>query len=97
MASAVQDLSPSPEDVEQLRRFPFLDDDVTIRALQKELLNYLAEADGVKIIHGEQMQWWKEHHVQLPHWSSAAKRLALVQPTSAAAEQVFAWCAVISM
>ena len=64
-------------------------DDVTIRALQKELPNYLAEADGVKIVHGEQMQWWKEHHVQLPHWSSAAKRLSVVQPSSAAAERVF--------
>ena len=87
--SAVQDLRPSPEDVEQLCRLPFLDDDVTIRALQKELSNYLPEADGVKIVHGEQMQLWKEHHVQLRHWSSAAKRLALVQPSSAVAERVF--------
>ena len=57
--------------------------------MQKELPNYLAEADGVKIVHGEQMQWWKEQHVQLLHWSSAAERFALVRPSSAAAAQVF--------
>jgi hypothetical protein len=35
------------------------------------------------------LQWWKAHAVDLPHWSSAAGDVLLVQPSSAAAERVF--------
>ncbi len=85
----VQELKPQPECLETLRLFPFLNDDATIANLQKELPTYLAEAEGVKMDEGEQMQWWHAHQARLPHWSTASKLLALVQPSSAPAERVF--------
>ncbi len=85
----VQGLNPTPDRVNDLRLFPFLDDDGVIAGLQNELPAYLAEADGVQIEHGQELQWWKARRQQLPHWSAAARRLALVQPSSAAAERVF--------
>ena len=34
-------------------------------------------------------KWWKNHADELPSWSSAAAKVLLVQPSSAAAERVF--------
>lgn len=87
--TTVQELHPHPQDVQQLRQFPFLDDDAIIGDLQKELPTYLAEADGIRVDRGQELRWWKDHQAALPHWSSAASQLALVQPSSAAAERVF--------
>ena len=33
--------------------------------------------------------WWHDHKDQLPHWTSAVKKVLLLQPSSAAAERVF--------
>ena len=33
--------------------------------------------------------WWMKHETELFHWSKACKIVLLVQPSSAAAEQVF--------
>ena len=89
--SAVQHLKPTPEDVQELRRFPFLDDPAIINDLQRELPDYCAQAEGARVNQGEQLQWWKDHSIRLPHWSTAAKKLAAVQPSSADAERVFLW------
>ena len=35
------------------------------------------------------ISWWAEHSDELPHWSSAAKMVALIQPSSGAVERVF--------
>ena len=35
------------------------------------------------------MEWWKFHAERLPYWSSAVKKVLLVQPSSAASERVF--------
>ena len=36
-----------------------------------------------------QVEWWKVHEEKLPNWSSAVKKVLLIQPSSAAAERVF--------
>ena len=34
-------------------------------------------------------EFWKHHVDTLPHWSAAASKVAVLQPSSAAAERVF--------
>ena len=69
-----------------LRGFPFLDSEVS--NLQVELPTYLSlSADASAAI--DTLKWWKDHHEELPHWSSAIQKVLLVQPSSAAAERVF--------
>ena len=46
----VQTLGPTPADVQQLRVFPFLDDDAVLNDLAVELPLYLAEAEGTRIV-----------------------------------------------
>ena len=87
---SVQWLSPSEETVRALKIFPFLHNDATIDALLKELPQYVAAAQDVVISSEEKkVEWWKHHTEQLPNWSSAVKKVLLVQPSSAAAERVF--------
>ena len=58
--------------------------------LKAELPAYLAATEDVVINTEERkVQWWHSHKDQLPHWASAAKKVLLVQPSSAAAERVF--------
>ena len=85
----VQELRPTPEEVNALRAFPFLDSNEIITNLQKELPHYPTEAKDVKLEEGEQLRWWFDHSNHLLHWSAAVKLLALVQPFSAAAERIF--------
>ena len=56
--------------------------------LKTELPQYLAKAMGISVDY-DPLQFWKLNSPQLPHWSSAARRILLVQPSSAAAERVF--------
>ena len=84
-----QELQPTVQDVEQLRMFPCLDDNTIVGNLQEELPAYIAEIEDVQVRRGDEMVWWRRHKLSLPHWSSAAYNLALVQPSSAAAERVF--------
>ena len=80
-------LQPPPAAVDELRLFPFLDDDVTVNALKQELPAFRAAAEDVTGI--DPAKWWKNHADELPSWSSAAAKVLLVQPSSAAAERVF--------
>ena len=92
--ASVQSLGVTPENVSQLRAFPFLDEDKIID-LGAELPRYLAAAEGA-VFPGDSLaekaekkvKWWKDHAQDLPHWANAA-RVMLVQPSSAAAERVF--------
>ena len=56
--------------------------------LKLEFPNYLAKAtdtsSDVKVT-----DWWLQHKDGLPHWSSAAQKIALVQSSSAAVERIF--------
>ena len=55
---------------------------------QTELPNYIAACEDVDPSH-DVLTFWKNHVRSLPHWSTAASKVAVVQPSSAAAERVF--------
>jgi len=52
------------------------------------LPKYLAKtADGSEQF--DPLEWWKLNADELPNWSSAARKVLLLQPSSAASERVF--------
>ena len=64
--------------LEELRNFPFANDDATIANLVQELPLYLAASDGVTVTReDEKLTWWANHKDTLPHWSSLVKKLLL--------------------
>ena len=66
---------------------PFLDAG-ELGGLKAELPSYLARVSD----HHQKfdpLEWWKQNAPVLPRWSSAARKILLVQPSSAAAERVF--------
>lgn len=65
-----------------------MDNPLIIAGLKEELPTYLAKADDVSSTI-DILEWWKRNEVALPHWSAAAKKTLLVQPSSAASERVF--------
>ena len=67
--------------------FPFVCS-AMITNLKAELPVYLAKADGIDTKYCV-LQWWKSNAADLPHWSALARKVRLVQPSSAAAERVF--------
>ncbi|KAK3742871.1 hypothetical protein QZH41_007769 [Actinostola sp. cb2023] len=86
----VQQLHPTVASVEELRKFSFLDDDGIIQGLTAELPRYMAIADGTALeTEEEKLLWWSRNEATLPNWSSAVKKVLLVQPSSASAERVF--------
>ena len=86
----VQNLHPNAASVAELRKFSFLNNDATIDGLVNELPRYLAAADGTVIEEEEEkVQWWARHARTLPNWSAVVRKLLLVHPSSASAEQVF--------
>ena len=88
--ATVQWLRPTPATVETLRIFPFLNSDATINGLIRELPQYVAAAEEVVIqCEEKKVEWWQLHAERLPNWSSAVKKVLLVQPSSAASERVF--------
>lgn len=83
----VSEMQPSAKDIDILRAFPFFDSGCVV-AVQAKLPTYLSlSADVSSDI--DVLKWWKDHHGELPKWSSAALKVFLVQPSSAAAECVF--------
>ena len=82
----VQDMQPSAATVDCLVAFPFLSN--SIAALKHELAHYLAAAEDVDPTY-DPLKFWKRHQDTLPAWSAAAKRVLLVQLSSAAAVRVF--------
>ena len=82
----VHDLQPVAGDVDLLGAIPFLSGDIS--SLKEELPNYVAKSASVDPS-VDISAWWKGNSPELPHWSSAAQRVFLIQPSSAAAEQVF--------
>ena len=94
--ATVRSLDPTPTSVQQLRAFPFLDEDGIMDALCQELPSYLACAEGVSFqgdsladLAAKKVEWWRCNEEKLPHWSKAVKLVLLVQPSSAASERVF--------
>lgn len=82
----VQALNPTAASLEELRNFPFLNDDNTIANLAKELPAYLAAADGVVTANEDaKVAWWATRKNTLPHWAALVKKLLVIQPSSASA------------
>ena len=71
-----------------LTSIPFLNDPTTIANLKKELPVYLAKCDSVSSIVNV-LDWWKQNEDVLHNWSSVARKVLLIQPSSAAEERVF--------
>ena len=73
--------------VDELASFPFLNNPTALANLKAELHKYMTAVEdldpNVNIL-----EWWKRHEQDLPYWSSALKDVLLVQPSSAASEQV---------
>ena len=82
------DMKSSPSNIDSLTTIPLLNDSAIIENLKKELPTYIAKVDGVSPTTCV-LQWWKQHEITLPHWSAAAEKAILIQPSSAAAERVF--------
>ena len=72
------------------RNRDFLNDPNLIGNLKLELPRYLAKADGIAE-EVDAVQWWKTNEAEIPHWSSAAKMVLLLQPSSVASERVFSF------
>ena len=87
-ASRVREMKPTASSVDQaLSCIPFLDASERDK-LKEELPAYIARvADVDKDF--DPLEWWKLNAPILPYWSAAAKKILLVQPSSAAAERVF--------
>ena len=83
----VVELKPDAAAVHSLQAFPFLKASILVN-LKSELPSYLAKAADIDA-QTDPLVWWKAHDADLPHWSTAAADILLVQPSSAAAERVF--------
>ena len=82
------EMHPSASDVDSLTVVPFLNDPATITNLKEELPTYLARTDDVSLTI-DMLDWWKRNEEGLPYWSEAAKKMFLIQPSSAVSERVF--------
>ena len=81
-------MSPTASSLDQsLSKVPFISE-AEIEDLKKELPDYLARAADVSE-EFDPLDWWKRNSSTLPHWSACAKKILLIQPSSAAAERVF--------
>ena len=85
--SKIAEMAPSAEDLENLKVIPFMKEDV-LESMKAEFSLYIAKASGVSA-DIDILDWWGKHSEELVTWSSIAKDLVLIQPSSAAAERVF--------
>ena len=82
----ISTLKPSATDIDCLKAFPFLSSQETIDGLKMEIPMYMAASEDVST-EIDLFAWWKRHAIELPKWANAFKKVLLVQPSSAAAEQ----------
>lgn len=96
MPSRIAALGADTNDVEaQLTCFPFLDNDA-VTTLMASLPAYMAYAAATPMVldadgKAQVEQWWHDARLspQMADWASAAKKILILQPSSAAAERVF--------
>ena len=63
-----------------------------ITALKRELPNYLGKIAAIANDDSSDvdcLKFWKNSESTLPQWAAAAKKILVVQPSSAAVERVF--------
>ena len=85
--SKVSELKPTTSDLSSLSAFPCFDSEA-IEGMKSELPKYLATAEDVSP-QIDTCEWWKHHSADIPTWAMAFRKVALIQPSSAAAERVF--------
>ena len=84
----MHEMQPSASSLESLKVFPFFDSQEELETLKAELPAYLAKAADVDSSI-DPLQWWQRNASALPHWVAAARKVLLVQLSSAASERVF--------
>jgi hypothetical protein len=80
-------MQPRAVDLDSLKSFPFFSDDV-IKGLKDELPVYLSKCTDTDP-DSCPLEWWKRNSGDIPTWSACARKVLLVQPSSAASERVF--------
>ena len=73
---------------QELAVVPFLNIAHVVAGLTAELPDYLVRAADTSP-NFSPLEWWKQNASALPNWSEAARKILLLQPSSAAAERVF--------
>ena len=86
--SKVKEMTPDISIVNSLSEITSLNNKTTLNNLKSEFPQYIALSEDTSP-EVDVMSWWAEHSDELPHWSSAAKMVALIQPSSGAVERVF--------
>ena len=82
-------MQPNASKIDQLfSSVPFFNNLETLDALKAELPTYLAKAAGTEE-NFSPLEWWKMNTSSLPHWSAAARKACLIQPSSAAWSGIF--------
>ena len=84
----ISTMQPVASEVDTLKVFPFLQNELLLTAMKSELPNYLASSSDVAL-DIDPLSWWKQHSSDLPNWATAARLVLLIQPSSAAAERAF--------
>ena len=83
----VQEMQPDCTAVDTLLAFPFFYQ-TTLEDFKTELPNYLAAVEDVNPTY-DPIEFWKTHELSLRYWAKAARKVLVVQPSSAASERVF--------
>jgi len=91
--NTVKLLNPDASSVDALSAIPFFNQE-EVAALKNELPSYLAKIDTVSNDNDDSpnidcLNFWKSSESTLPLWAAAAKKILVVQPSSAAVERVF--------
>ena len=68
---------------QSLSQVPFITH-TEIEDLKKELSDYLARVADVSE-EFDPVEWWKLNSATLPHWSTCARKIFLIQPSSRSA------------
>ena len=84
----LKDIQPDAEAINSVKAFSFLDSQTILNGLKQELPSYQAKVidldPAIDIL-----RWWHQNEHDLPCWAASACKVLLVQPSSAASEQVF--------
>ena len=83
----ISEMSITAKSLDALQVVPFFDTE-TIGNLKEELPSYLAKATDLSPDH-DPLVFWQAKSPDLPHWAAAAKKVLVVQPSSAASERAF--------
>ena len=84
-------LNPDTSSVDALSVIPFFNQE-EITALKRELPSYLGKIAAIDNDDSSDMdclKFWKNSESTLPQWAAAAKKILVVQPSSAVVERVF--------